>query len=56
MIVRHRQQLCLALGQLDPWSKPTTQEMRNLLQLWGTEFRREQNPDYWVEKVAAVID
>lgn len=42
---------CLALGILDPFSKPTSPEMRTLLQQWGTEFRRRQDADYWVNKV-----
>ena len=33
------------------WEKPTTERMRKVLQLWGTEFRREQCSNYWVEKV-----
>jgi len=42
---------CLALDQLDPFVKPTTPEMRLLLQQWGTEFRRAQSVNYWVRKV-----
>lgn len=39
---------CAVKGCLDPWEKPTTPEMRMLLQFWGTEFRRTQHPDYWI--------
>jgi len=39
---------CLALGELDPFGKPTSPDMRELHQQYGTEFRRGQDPDYWV--------
>lgn len=32
------------------WEKPTEKTMiRPLLQWWGTDFRRAQDPDYWVK-------
>lgn len=27
-----------------------TEEIRQLMQFWGTEVRRKENPNYWVEK------
>ena len=32
------------------WNKPYSDDVRRLLQWWGTDLRRNQNPDYWVLK------
>lgn len=37
------------------WEKPYSPEVRWLLQQWGTEFRRSQDPNYWVEKAVKEI-
>lgn len=29
--------------------KPTSSRMRKILQLWGSEFRRAQDPEYWTK-------
>lgn len=34
------------------WRKPYKPEIRRLLQWWGTEFRRGQDPDYWIKHAA----
>ena len=30
------------------WQKPYSDPVRRLLQWWGTDFRRTEDPDYWV--------
>lgn len=52
--VRLAYRTCLDGHDTDPWRKPTSPAMRELLQKWGTEFRRAQDDDYWVrlERIA----
>jgi hypothetical protein len=48
---------CLALGQLDAFAKPTTPEMRTLLQQYGTEFRRNcTKQTYWLDAMDQAIE
>ena len=37
------------------WQKPYTDPVRWILQHYGTEYRRAQDPDYWVNKVEETI-
>lgn len=34
------------------WAKPTPPEVRVLLQWWGTEYRRAQNHNYWIDRLS----
>jgi deoxynucleotide monophosphate kinase-like protein len=33
------------------WLKPTDPSIRRLLQWWGTEYRRTESPNYWVNRM-----
>jgi len=33
------------------WDKPYPEEVRRLMQFWGTDLRRKENPEYWIEKM-----
>lgn len=50
-------QAIIALGQvIDVYAKPSTPQARRLLQWYGSEYRRGQDPDYWVEKIEPLLD
>ncbi len=38
------------------WEKPTSPEVRRLLQWWGTDWRRSEDPDYWVKRTMREAD
>jgi hypothetical protein len=42
--------ICRIIRQTDPWKKPTPKLIRKLLQWDGTDYRRAENPDHWVNQ------
>ena len=42
------------LGLTEPLTKPYSPLERRLLQWWGTDFRRAQDPGYWVKRAENV--
>lgn len=38
------------------YAKPTSESMRRILQWWGTDFRRKQDPEYWTEQTMGRFD
>jgi len=56
-----RQEIEEELGVNIPklYEKPTPQTVRRLLQWYGTDYRRSENPDHWVDRgisTAAITD
>ncbi len=40
----------LSADEAEVWAKPTSSRMRRILQWWGTDYRRSEDPDYWVKE------
>ncbi|CAB4131047.1 hypothetical protein UFOVP130_55 [uncultured Caudovirales phage] len=38
------------------WAKPTSERMRRILQWWGTEYRRDEDPDYWTRSALKLAE
>lgn len=50
-------QAIIKLGlTVDVYAKPSTPEARRLLQWYGSEYRRGQDPDYWVKKIEPLLN
>lgn len=41
-------------GKATPWAIGLT--VRDIMQLWGTNVRRSQDPDYWVKRAMGTVD
>lgn len=50
-----KDEVCAALGITRAELDVDKERFRPILQWWGTEWRRAQNPNYWLEKLAAAL-
>lgn len=48
--------LSVDLVGVNVWEKPTPPKTRRGLQLYGTEYRRHQDSDYWVKQATPIIN
>lgn len=46
----------LSLMMRAGYSASTPRSPRQIMRWWGTEFRRAQNPDYWLDRAAETLD
>ena len=54
--VRIEIEIALGIGYIPAlWNKPYPEEIRKLLQWWGTDYRRGEDDGYWVDRTRRYI-